>query len=161
MKRGYIFMTTKKTIEMTKEGLAKLQAELEELTTTRRAEVTEKIKNARSLGDLSENSLYDQARAEQSFVEGRIQELESILEQAKVIEGTADGEVGLGSTVIVHIDGDEGQFMIVGEPEADPANSKLSHTSPLGQALIGKKVGETVEVEAPVGMISYRIEKIS
>ena len=70
---------------MTKEGLAKLQAELEELTTTRRAEVTEKIKNARSLGDLSENSLYDQARAEQSFVEGRIQELESILEQAKVI----------------------------------------------------------------------------
>ena len=154
-------MTTKKTIEMTKEGLAKLQAELEELTTTRRAEVTEKIKNARSLGDLSENSLYDQARAEQSFVEGRIQELESILEQAKVIEGTADGEVGLGSTVIVHIDGDEEQFMIVGEPEADPANSKLSHTSPLGQALIGKKVGETVEVEAPVGMISYRIEKIS
>ena len=63
--------------------------------------------------------------------------------------------------MIVHIDGDEEQFMIVGEPEADPANSKLSHTSPLGQALIGKKVGETVEVEAPVGMISYRIEKIS
>ena len=146
---------------MTKEGLAKLQAELEELTTTRRAEVTEKIKNARSLGDLSENSLYDQARAEQSFVEGRIQELESILEQAKVIEGTADGEFGLSSTVIVHIDCDDEHFMIVGEPEADPANSKLSHTSPLGQALIGKKVGETVEVEAPVGMISYRIEKIS
>jgi transcription elongation factor GreA len=154
-------MTTKKTIEMTKDGLAKLQAELAELTTVRRAEVTEKIKNARSLGDLSENSLYDQARAEQSFVEGRIQELESILEQAKVVEANSRDGVGLGSTVVVHIDGDEEQFMIVGEPEADPVNARLSHTSPLGQALLGKKVGEIVEVEAPVGKISYRIEKIS
>ncbi len=154
-------MTTKKTIEMTKEGMSKLQSELDELINVRRADVTEKIKNARSLGDLSENSLYDQARAEQSFVEGRIQELEAILEQAKVVEAGSKGEVGLGSTVVVHIDGDEEQFMIVGEPEADPADAKLSHTSPLGQALMGKKVGETVEVEAPVGKVSYRIEKVS
>ena len=152
---------TKKSIEMTKEGLEKLKAEYEDLIANGRKEATENIKNARSLGDLSENSLYDQARARQSFVEGRIQELEHILENAKVIENTSVGEVGLGATVVVHIDGDEEQFTIVGEPEADPAHARISLTSPLGKALIGKKVGDVVEVEAPVGVISYRIEKIA
>jgi len=152
---------TKKPIEMTQEGIDKLKAELHELVTVKREEVTESIKNARSLGDLSENSLYDQARAQQSFIEGRIQELESILDQAVVVEGPSEGIVGLGSTVMVHIDGDEEQFMLVGEPEADPANDKLSHTSPLGQALMGKKVGDVVEVDAPVGKISYHIKSVS
>lgn len=152
---------TRKTIELTKDGLARLQAELNDLLTVKRAEATEAIKNARSLGDLSENSLYDQARAKQSFIEGRIQELESIIEQAKIVEGPATGEVGLGSKVVVHIDGDEEEFMIVGEPEADPANAKLSHTSPLGKALLGKKVGDVVEVDAPVGTITYRVEQVN
>ena len=152
---------TKKTIEMTQEGIEKLRAELDELINVKREEVTESIKNARSLGDLSENSLYDQARAQQSFIEGRIQELEEILEQAKVVEGSANGEVGLGSKVVVHIDDDEEEFTVVGEPEADPANNKLSHSSPLGQALMGKKIGEVVEVDAPVGKISYTIKQIS
>jgi transcription elongation factor GreA len=155
-----VFMT-RKTIELTKDGLARLQAELNDLLTVKRAEATEAIKNARSLGDLSENSLYDQARAKQSFIEGRIQELESIIEQAKIVEGPATGEVGLGSKVVVHIDGDEEEFMIVGEPEADPANAKLSHTSPLGKALLGKKVGDVVEVDAPVGTITYRVEQVN
>lgn len=152
---------TQKPVEMTQAGLDKLKVELDELIKVRRPEVTEKIKNARSMGDLSENSLYDQARSEQSFVEGRIEELEGIIERAKVIEPASGSEVSLGSKVLVHIDGDEEEFMIVGEPEADPANAKLSHTSPLGAALIGKKVGDVVEVEAPAGTIRYRVEKVS
>lgn len=152
---------TKQAIEMTQEGVDKLKAELEDLITNRRVDVTEKIKNARSLGDLSENSLYDQARAEQAFVEGRIQEIEVILEQAKIIQSGPADQVSLGSKVVVQIDEDQEEYTIVGEPEADPANAKLSHTSPLGQALLGKKVGEEVKVDAPAGTISYRIQSIA
>ena len=152
---------TKQAIEMTQEGVDKLKAELEDLITNRRVDVTEKIKNARSLGDLSENSLYDQARAEQAFVEGRIQEIEGILEQAKIIQSGPADQVSLGSKVVVQIDEDQEEYTIVGEPEADPANAKLSHTSPLGQALLGKKVGEEVKVDAPAGTISYRIQSIA
>jgi transcription elongation factor GreA len=150
-----------KGLYLTAEGLEKLKAELDDLINHKRPEVVEQIKRARELGDLSENSLYDQARANQSFVEGRIQELESVVEQAKIIaDETPKDEVGLGSQVIVHIDGDEESFTIVGEPEADPSNAKISHTSPLGQALMGKKIGDEVKVEAPVGEITYRIMKI-
>jgi transcription elongation factor GreA len=145
---------------VTQEGLEKLKTELNELVTDRRPAAVEQIKRARELGDLSENSLYDQARAEQSFVEGRIQELESILERAKVVESAGGDKVSLGSKVVVHIDGDEESFTIVGEPEADPSDAKISHTSPLGQALMGKKVGDEVAVEAPVGEIIYRIMKV-
>lgn len=152
---------TKTGLMMTQDGHDRLQVELDELINVRRPEVTENIKKARSFGDLSENALYDQARAEQSFVEGRIQELEDILAKAEIVVETASsGEVSLGSQVKVHIDGDEESFMIVGEPEADPSNAKISHTSPLGQALIGKKVGDEVQVEAPVGQITYRIMKV-
>lgn len=147
---------------LTAEGLKKLKDELDDLITNKRPEAVDRLKQARSLGDLSENSLYDQAKANQSFVEGRIQELETIVEKAKILEHSApNGEVGLGSQVLVHIDGDEETFSIVGEPEADPSNAKISHTSPLGQALMGKKVNEEVQVEAPVGNITYRILKIS
>jgi transcription elongation factor GreA len=150
-----------KGLYLTAEGLEKLKAELDDLINHKRPEVVEQIKRARELGDLSENSLYDQARANQSFVEGRIQELESVVEQAKIIaDETPKDQVGLGSQVIVHIDGDEESFTIVGEPEADPSNAKISHTSPLGQALMGKKIGDEVKVEAPVGEITYRIMKI-
>lgn len=147
---------------LTADGLEKLKEELRDLVDNRRPDVVEQIKRARELGDLSENALYDQARANQSFIEGRIQELEAIVDKAQVIESTSPaGEVGLGSEVVVHIDGDEEKFAIVGEPEADPSNAKISHTSPLGQALMGKKVGEEVEVEAPVGKITYRVVKVS
>lgn len=152
----------KEEVFVTAEGLEKLKIELDDLINHKRPEMVEQIKRARELGDLSENSLYDQARANQSFVEGRIQELENVLERAQVITGEApNGEVGLGSHVVVHIDGDEETFSIVGEPEADPTHSRISHTSPLGQALMGKKVNDEVEVEAPVGTITYRILKIS
>lgn len=152
---------TKNALMMTQDGHDKLQAELEELIAVRRPEVTENIKKARSFGDLSENALYDQARADQAFVEGRIAELEDILGKAEIVaEPVSNGEVALGSQVKVHIDGDEESFTIVGEPEADPSNAKISHTSPLGQALIGKKVGDEVEVEAPVGQITYRIMNV-
>lgn len=143
---------------VTAEGLEKLKAELKDLIENRRPAAVEQIKRARELGDLSENSLYDQARADQSFVEGRIQELEQVIEKAKIIdESKNDGTVRLGSKVIVHIDGDEETFEVVGEPEADPSNARISHTSPLGQALMGKKINDEVEVEAPVGTITYRI----
>lgn len=152
----------KDTIVITKEGLANLKAELDELIKVKRVEVTEAIKRARELGDLSENSLYDQARAQQSFVEGRIEELEAIIEKAQIIEQPTNSDtVALGSTVVVHIDGDDEELTLVGEPEADPAKARISHTSPLGQALIGKKVGEIVEVEAPVGTIAYTIKNVA
>ena len=151
----------KEQLYLTQEGLDKLKAELQDLIENKRPDVVEQIKRARELGDLSENSLYDQARANQSFIEGRIQELEQVIEKSRIIEEhTPDGVVGLGSEVVVHIDGDEETFAIVGEPEADPANSRISSTSPLGRALMGKKVDEMVEVEAPVGTITYRILKV-
>jgi transcription elongation factor GreA len=150
----------KKTMFLTQEGFENLKAELEDLKTRQRAEVTEAIKRAREMGDLSENNLYDQARQKQSFIEGRIQELEGILSSAQVIEASADGTVSLGSQVTVHVEGDEEEFMLVGEAEADPSRQKISNTSPLGQALLGKKVGDEVAVEAPVGAITYRILKV-
>lgn len=152
----------KEEIFITQEGLDKLKAELSELINVKRAEATEAIKRARELGDLSENSLYDQARANQSFIEGRIEELEAVIDQAQVIEQAAsDGTVSLGSKVVVHIDGDDEELTLVGEPEADPINAKISHTSPLGQALLGKTVGQEIEVEAPVGKIIYTIKAIN
>jgi transcription elongation factor GreA len=151
---------TDKSMYITKDGLDNLKAELHDLVTVKRTEVLEEIKKARSFGDLSENALYDQARAQQANLEGRIQELEQIIEQAKVIELKDDGSVQLGSKVMVHVEGDQEEFMIVGEPEADPTNAKISSTSPLGQALIGKKIGDEVQVEAPVGAITYRILKV-
>jgi transcription elongation factor GreA len=147
---------------ITAEGLEKLKAELNDLINHRRPAAVEQIKRARELGDLSENSLYDQSRVEQSFVEGRIQELENVLERAQVIDANVIKDtVSLGSNVLVHIDGDEETFAIVGEPEADPNNARISHTSPLGKALMGKKVNDEVAVEAPIGTITYRILKIS
>ncbi len=152
----------KDAIVITQEGLDRLKAELHELITVKRVEVTEAIKRARELGDLSENSLYDQSRSQQSFIEGRIEELEAVIEKAQIIQQPTNNDVvSLGSKVVVHIDGDDETLTLVGEPEADPSNAKISHTSPLGQALIGKKVGEVVEVDAPVGTIAYTIKQVA
>jgi transcription elongation factor GreA len=147
-------------VYLTKEGQKKIQEEYDQLVSDRRKEVAEKLQKARELGDVSENAAYDAAREEQAFVEGRIAELEDVLRRVEVVEEKAGGEIAIGSTVLVHLDGDEHEFTVVGAHEADPANGKISHESPLGQALIGKKVGEKVEVEAPLGKITYRIVEV-
>ena len=151
-----------KDVYLTKNGLEKLKEEYNHLTNTKRKELAEKITAARELGDLSENSAWQTAREEQSFVEGRILELEEILKNVQLIEKNNDaGIVSLGSKVKVHIDGDEEEFHIVGTPEADPKKKRISHESPLGKALIGQKIGSAVEVEAPIGKIKYRILEVS
>lgn len=153
-------MKRKDIVYLTKEGLEKLKEELKELTEVKRAEVAKRIKTARDMGDTSENAEYVAAREEQSFIEGRIVEIEEIIRHAEVSDSSVDGIVAIGSRVTVHIDGDEETFHIVGAPEADPVQKKISHESPIGSALLGKKVGEKIEVEAPVGMLTYTILKI-
>ncbi|QQG40974.1 MAG: transcription elongation factor GreA [Candidatus Levyibacteriota bacterium] len=156
-------MAQNKKIYLTKEGLAELRKELENLTKTRRPDVLERVSQARSLGDLSENAEYAAAREELSFIDGRIDELEELIRQASVIhEAGKRGSVlvKLGSKVTLHVNGKKENFMVVGEWEADPLAKKISHESPLGKALIGKKVGEKVEVTAPAGKILYTIVSV-
>ncbi|NIT04528.1 transcription elongation factor GreA [Candidatus Saccharibacteria bacterium] len=147
-------------VYLTQEGLEKLKTEHDELVNTRRKEVAEKLQKARELGDVTENAAYDAARDEQAFVEGRISELEDILKRVEVVKKSAAGEIAIGSTVKVHLDGNEQEFQVVGAHEADPAAGKISHESPLGQALLGRKVGEEIKVEAPVGNLTYHILEI-
>jgi transcription elongation factor GreA len=150
-----------KNIQLTKTGFEKLKQELEELKTKTKEEVLKRLNQARSMGDLSENSAYSSAKEELNLVEGRIAELEEILKNAKIVEEVQDKTtVQLGSSVVVEINGKKEKFEIVGEFEADPLNKKLSHTSPLGKALVGKKIGEWVEVEVPAGRIRYKIVEI-
>src|SRR3990167_4891500 len=139
---------------LTQEGLGKLKEELKSLVKVKRPELAQRIKSARDMGDISENSEYDAAREEQAFIEGRISELEEIVKNAVVSSNSVKGIVSVGSKVTVHIDGDKEIFHIVGAPEANPAEKKISHESPLGSALLGKKVGDKFEVEAPVGKLN-------
>ncbi|MDP3988561.1 MAG: transcription elongation factor GreA [Candidatus Levybacteria bacterium] len=153
-----------KKIYLTKEGLAQLKKELDELTKVKRPDVLSRVSQARNLGDLSENAEYVAAREELSFIDGRIDELEELLKQASLIHGSknhGNGAIKLGSKVTLHINGKKEVFMVVGEWEADPAEKKISHESPLGKALLGKKVGEKVEVDAPAGKILYKIVGIN
>jgi transcription elongation factor GreA len=144
-----------KDVILTPEGLEKLKSELEELTTTKRREVAERIKDAREYGDISENSEYDDAKNEQAMLESRIAALEEKLRSATVVEPqdiTTD-VVGVGSRVKVK-DGQSGKsetYTIVGSTEASPAEKKLSNESPVGRALIGHGKGDTVEVQLPNG----------
>lgn len=147
-------------VQITKEGHDSLQKELDELVSVKRPKVVDRLSNARLQGDLAENSDYHNAKDELEFLDGRIAELEDVLKKAEVISGNGNGksdEVSVGTTVKVATNNLETMFHIVGEWEADPAEKKISHTSPLGSALLGKKVGETVEVEAPAGKLSYKI----
>ena len=156
-------MDTKK-IYLTKEGLEELKKEHKELSKVKRPLILERVSQARSMGDLSENAEYVAARDELSFIDGRIDELEELLNQAVLIqESHAKGNhvVKLGSKVSVNIKGKKEEFTVVGEWEADPHEKKISHESPLGKALMGKKVGEKVEVEAPVGTVLYTIVSVS
>lgn len=152
----------KKKIFVTKEGLEELKRELTELNKVKRPEVLERVSAARAMGDLSENSEYTAAREELSLIDGRTEELTEILKGAELIKEGSKGANGiqLGSKVTVSINGKKEEFSLVGEWEADPHNKKISHESPLGRALIGKAIGEKVEVEAPAGTIAYTVVAI-
>lgn len=147
-------------VYLTQEGLEKLKEEYDQLVNVRRKEVAEKLQKARELGDISENAAYDAARDEQAFVEGRISELDSTLKRVEVVEESKAGKIAVGSTVRVHLDGEEQEFRIVSAVEADPGSGKISHESPLGQSLLGKKVGEKIQVEAPAGQLIYHVLEI-
>lgn len=149
-----------KKIYLTKDGLEELKAEYEELTKKKRPDVVARLAAARDQGDLSENAEYSAARDELSFIDGRIDELEELLRQVELIEEPKKGSktvVTLGSTVTVHLGKKQEDFTVVGEWEADPAEKKISDQSPLGKALMGKAIGEKIEVEAPAGKILYTI----
>lgn len=148
-------------IFLTQEGIEELKREYKVLTEEKRPETVKRVAVAREQGDLSENSEYAAAKDELTFIDGRIQELEEIMRHAKIVGGThSKSAVGMGCQVTVTIDGKRDTFTIVGEWEANPKEKKISHSSPLGKALIGKKVGEKIEVEAPAGRISYKIVNI-
>lgn len=153
-------MTDSKKIYLTKEGLKELKKEHDDLTHKRRPELIERVSQARNMGDLSENGEYIAAREELSFIDGRIEEIEEILKQVVLIdENHSKGRrvIEIGSTVTVKRDGKKESFTLVGEWEADPKEKKISHESPLGKALIGRQIGEKVEVAAPAGHILYTI----
>lgn len=147
---------------LTKAGLDKLQAELEDLKSTKRPQVLAKIKEAVSYGDLSENSEYEDAKNEQGFVEGRIAELEHILTTSEVVKGgSGNGTVALGSQVTVKQNDSQQTFTIVGPAEADPGSGMVSNESPIGRALLGTKQGDSVDVQTPKGSAAYQILKVS
>ncbi len=150
---------------LTKDGVAKLEAELESLKTVKRREVAEKIKVALSFGDLSENSEYDEAKNEQGIVESRIAEIEATLAHAQIIDADdiSTEKVGIGNVVkILDMEMEEKmEFQIVGTSEANIDKGQMSDESPIGAALLGHKIGEVVDVEAPSGMIQFKILEIS
>lgn len=153
---------TDKPVPLTREGKAKLEQELE-LLRIRRREVAEMIHNAQEQGTSQADAEYDDAKLEQGRVEGRILEIEDILRRAKVIDEDAAhraGRVTVGSTVEVDQDGVIRQYRIVGGPEADPLNGKISNDSPVGTALLGKVVGDVVSVNVPKGVIKLKVLKI-
>lgn len=154
-------MKNKENIMLTAEGYLELENELNELKTVRRAEVIHALKEARSLGDLSENSDYDAARNEQAQVEARIKELEYKLEHSIIADSKSKGTVNIGSMVtITYDDGESEEYKIVGSLEADPFNNKISNESPIGAAIIGHKKGEKVEVSSPNGNFSIIVTDI-
>ena len=153
-----------KEVILTRDGLLKLEQELEHLKTVRRKEFAERIKTAIDFGDISENSEYDDAKNEQAFIEGRIITLEKMLKNAKVIDkNNSDNKtVEIGDTVVLKdLEFDEDlEYTIVGYAESDPSKNKISNESPVGEAILGKEVGEEIEVEVPAGKIKYKIVEI-
>ena len=147
---------------LTPEGEAKLRAELAELTGPRREELSQRVRSAIQTGDLSENADYHRAKEDQGFLEGRIQEIEAILRSAVIIEKTANhGVVSIGSHVTIQEESFPPEtYHLVGPTEADPRNGKISHESPIGRALLDKKIGDVAEAEAPGGKIKFKILKI-
>lgn len=147
-------------IIITKEGLTELKRELLEISEKKRPDVVNRLALARGQGDLSENSEYAAAKQDLSFIDGRIAELEMVISEAKVIVSHPKAKIDVGCKVTLHVNGKKDVYTIVGEWEANPFERKISHSSPLGKALLGKRVGEKVEVEAPIGKIMYKIISI-
>ncbi|MBL8062102.1 MAG: transcription elongation factor GreA [Anaerolineales bacterium] len=146
---------------LTREGEAKLIAELEELKGPRREELAQRLRSAIQMGDLSENADYHKAKEDQGFLEGRIQEIEAILRNSAIIEKTNTDSVSIGSHVTIQEeDYDPETYHIVGPTEADPRNGRISHESPIGVALMNKKVGEIAEAATPSGKIKFKIVKV-
>ncbi len=152
----------KKIIELTQEGLEQIQEELNKLRNEDRPRIIQALKDARAQGDLSENADYDAARAEQATVEGRIQELEYMVDNHKIIEVSKD-VVGMGSTVVIKYvdDNEEETYKIVGPTEVNISENKISNESPIGKAISGHKKGDTVEVESPNGSYKVKITGIN
>lgn len=153
---------------VTKEGLRKLKEELDFLKDVRRKELAERLKEAISYGDLSENSEYQEAKTEQAFIEGRILELEQMIKNAKIIsEKKPDShgkDVQIGTTVTVRNKTDDDEpvlYTIVGSTEADPSDNKISNESPIGKCLLGKKKGDVVDVQTPAGKMKYEVLKVA
>lgn len=153
-----------KEVILSPEGLKRLESELEHLKSVRRREVAERIKQARQFGDINENSEYEDAKNEQAFIEGRILTLEKMLRHARVLdEGAGEPDVvSIGSRVtLVDLDsGDRFEYTIVASTEADPGENRISYESPVGRAVLGKKVGASVEVNVPAGTLKYEIMRI-
>ena len=154
-----------KQVMMTEEGLHKLEAELEQLKSVKRREVSEKIKVSLSFGDLSENSEYDEAKNEQAIVESRILELEEMLKNVQVIDSSelAADTIHIGTRVIVYDSefDEEETYQIVGSKEANPVENKISDESPVGRALLGHHVGDQIDVETPGGTATYKVVEIT
>ena len=156
-------MKEKEPIYLTKEGFEDLKKELDDLVTVKRPANIIAIKEARALGDLSENADYDSAKNEQAVIEGRIAKIEKMLENVQIIEEGATDTVSLGSTVTIAYEDDEDEtdeYKIVGSQEADPFMSKISNESPIAQALLNRKVGDVVTVESPNGTYQVKITEI-
>lgn len=150
-----------KVVVLTPEGLEHLKAELKELKEVKRPEVIERIKRAKEFGDLSENTEYQYAKDDQSFIEGRVQEIEALIKSAKVVEKKhSPSVVDIGSSVTVALESDRISYQIVGPTEADVDKYRISSESPVGRALIGHKKGERVKVAAPGGDIEYKILEV-
>lgn len=150
----------KKNITFTKEGFENLKKELIDLQTNLRPNSVERLAKARAQGDLRENSEYTAAKEDLAFAEGRIREIEELVKRAEIVDNPSSNIINIGSEVLVDRNGREEKYHIVGEFEADPAQKKLSATSPIGKALIGKKIGDVVSVQVPAGTIHYKILKI-
>ena len=152
---------TQQPTYLTQEGEKKLKAELAELTGPRREELAKRLRSAIQMGDLSENADYHKAKEDQSFLEGRIKEIEAVLRTAVIVEKTHSDVVAVGSTVTVQEDDfDPETYYLVGAKEADPRNGKISNESPIGKALMDHKVGDVVEAETPGGKLTFKILKI-
>lgn len=146
---------------LTPEGEAKLKAELAELTGIRREELSQRLRSAIQMGDLSENADYHKAKEDQAFLEGRIQEIEAILRMAVIIEKSSGDAINLGSKVTVQEEGFEPEtYFMVGAKEADPRHGKISNESPIGSALMNHRVGDVVIAETPGGKLKFKILKV-
>ena len=156
-------MANTKDVFVTAEGLEEMKVELDNLINVKRPEVINALKEARALGDLSENAEYDAARNEQALVENRIQELEAMIENVVIIENVSTDKVSIGNKVTIEYvgDNDTEEYSIVGSKEADPFNKKISNESPIAQAIMGKKTGDVVSVDSPNGKYDVRIVSIA